>query len=192
MESFKQKSNIIFWSLWLGLCIIFVIKVHENIHLFPIGGTSDIYEVNRLAALKVRQLQNPYSFIYSIKSGANIYAIRYVYPPGTALIYSLFVSWCDIRWANCLAVLIISFAFIATTKNKILGFLFSGIFLLNPLVLDMSAGYTASNDILAAGMLVLILLLYRKFQFQVFVLFFLGLTVLIKQFYLPLAIFFTH
>ena len=88
-KTYFSKTFIIFiWSLWLVTAMLFVSFVKFQMVSFPLGSTTDIYELNQSAALRLAHFENPYSFSFLMKSKAwwaDAYAVRYVYPPGGLL-----------------------------------------------------------------------------------------------------------
>jgi hypothetical protein len=183
-----KEQALVKWLVAITLVAVFAGLTSANIRRFSIGRTSDIYEVNRLASLGITRGMNPYSSPFIIKTADAAYSLQYSYPPGGALSYSLLARWADIRWMNFIFALLAAFGLMACAKDVWWGMLLAAVFLFNPVTLEISSGFTASNEIIAAGAIILALLLYERYGLRTAAAIVLASAVSVKQFYFPLAL----
>jgi len=183
-----KEQALVKWLIAIAFVAVFAGLTHANIRQFPIGHTSDIYEINRLASLKIIKGMNPYSSPFIIKTADSAYSLHYSYPPAGALGYSLLASWADIRWLNFIFALFTAFGLLACARDERWGMFLAAVFLLNPFTREITSGFTASNDIVAAGGIILALLLHERYKLPAAAAVALACAVSVKQFYFPLAL----
>lgn len=186
----QEKIKVLLWLAWVMACAGFIFISAQNMLRYPAGQTSDVYEINRLASLRITRMCNPYPETFLIRTRGQIYGLRYDYPPAGALVYALFSAWTDIRWANCLLGLICAFSLVLIFHQRWFGFLISAVFLLNPWTQNAVSGMTSSSEVIGAGLLFISLLSSERFRVPFLSAAVLALCVLIKQFYFPLGILF--